>query len=97
MKKKLLLTVFLLSFCVAEEAKKASYEPTHEQHLELENAQLRAQLAQQQAAKAQDNFKLQIQLLKSTCKAVATTNKWPETVDCDIDTLNFADTKQVKK
>ncbi len=76
----------------------SKFTPSHEQTLELENAQLRAKLAQQQAAQAQNNFQIQVQLLKATCKAVATKNNWPKDIDCNVDTLVFAEPKaEVKK
>lgn len=81
----------------ATASQSTNFTPTHEQALELENAQLRAKLAQTQATKAQEDFQTQLRMLSATCKAVQSTNKWPDSVTCNLDTLVFTDSSKTEK
>jgi hypothetical protein len=66
------------------------YEPTDSQAKDLKIAQLQAQLAQTQyATEAQKlpsfaQFQTAMQQLQSECKKVASENKWPGNVQCDV-------------
>jgi len=76
----------------------ATYTPTEIQSLKLKLAQANAKVAQkdlqatQQAAQnAQAAFQQSVTALQTACDDVRKEQKWPETVQCNLDTLVFFD------
>jgi len=74
------------------------YEPTHEEALQLENDQLKAQNINSQLQRlrdledaAQEHMNEQMRKLKTDCVAVVKAHKWPEHVTCNFDTLVFSE------
>lgn len=68
----------------------STYTPTDTQALRLENAQLKAQLAQSAYATASQQlpqfaqFQSAIGALQAECRTVISESKWPTQVQCDI-------------
>jgi len=77
----------------ADPPKAKSYDATADQAKDLKIDQLAAQLAQSQlAAKEQTlpeftQFQQSMQALRSQCARVIAANKWPATVQCDIQSV----------
>ena len=74
----------------------ATYQPTEVQSLRLENARLKAVLAQAQFRQAQQALTETVQALYATCGQVKLENKWPDGVGCDAsgDRVTFRLTAQ---
>jgi hypothetical protein len=77
----------------AKPQSQSEFTPSREQSLRLENAQLKAQLAQSQFnSKAQTlpefaQFQRTLQELQKECVDVKAENKWPTGVECDIQSV----------
>jgi hypothetical protein len=96
----ILVVMVLLGLAMAQD--KPKFEPSDIQHLKLENIQLKAKLAQQSwSTKAYQlpeftAANAALTALQQECTKVVQENKWPASVSCNVDTLQFYDTAPKK-
>src|SRR5271163_2427988 len=78
-------------FGVQDKPKTPPFIPNEVQKLKLENAQLRAGIAQRDLTAAQRAWNEMAAAFQSTCKEIKTENNWPEDLTCDLQSLQFTE------
>lgn len=85
------ITAFAQDKAAAEEKAKPPYIPSEVQKLKLENAQLRAGIAQRDLTAAQHAWNAAAGEFRAACDAIKKENSWPEDVTCDLQTLKVTE------
>jgi hypothetical protein len=78
-------------------AQGAKFEPTKEEGLEVQLSLKDAQLAQYQLQEAQRVFQQKSADFGATVAKVKAAHKWPETVQYNMQTAQFEDTKKAEE
>jgi len=81
----------LFAFLLAAAQAPSKYQPSEVQSLRLQLALKNAQLAQRDAADAQQRFQNSLNDLRTEGEKVRTENKWPDTVKFDPSTMTFVE------
>lgn len=86
MKKLLAILAFMVLPLMAHAQQ---YTPTKAQHGKLAKQRAKIIAMQEKISDLQNEIAYEIEQATDTCKQIAAANHWPESVTCNLQTLNF--------